>query len=85
MARTFYLEEMNKVELNPYEAVIVASREARRLNQSRLMADAAEGPEKMTTVALERVVEAKVNIIRGSEDGGNSDEQADSKESSAGS
>ena len=85
MARTFYLEELDKIGLNPYEAVIVASLEARRLNQKRLIADAAEGPEKMTTVALERVVQAKVEIIRGSEDGGNSDEQADSKKSSAGS
>ena len=85
MARTFYLEELDKIGLNPYEAVIVASLEARRLNQKRLIAGAAEGPEKMTTVALERVVQSKVEIIRGSEDGGNSDEQADSKESSAGS
>ncbi len=85
MARTFYFEELTQVELNPYEAVIVASREARRLNQIRLMADASEGPEKMTTVALERVVQAKVKMSYGPKDAGNSDEQAGSKEDSAGS
>lgn len=84
MARTFYLEELTKVKLNPYEAVIVASREARRLNQKRLMAGAPEGTEKMTTVALERVVQAKVVMSYGTEDADKSDEQADPKEDSAG-
>lgn len=85
MARTFYFEELEAIGINPYEAVIASSREARRLNQARLMADAAEGPEKITTVALDRVVSSKVDMRYPSEDAENSDEQADSKESSAGS
>ena len=85
MARTFYLEELDKTGLNPYEAVIASSREARRLNTARLMADAPEGPEKITTIALDRVVSSKVETSYPSEDVETSDEQADSKESSAGS
>jgi DNA-directed RNA polymerase subunit K/omega len=63
MAKTFYYEELINVGINPYEAVIAASKEARRLNQNRLMSDAPEGPEKMTTVALERVVTSKVEVV----------------------
>ena len=62
MAKTFYYEELINVGINPYEAVIAASKEARRLNQNRLMSDSPEGPEKMTTVALERVVKSKVEV-----------------------
>jgi hypothetical protein len=82
MAKTFYFEELTNVGINPYEAVIAASREARRLNQDRLMADQGEGPEKMTTVALDRVVQAKVDV--GYDPGENSDDKTDSDESSAG-
>ena len=39
MAKTFYFEELTNVGINPYEAVIASSREARRLNQTRLMSD----------------------------------------------
>ena len=49
MAKTFYFEELTNVGINPYEAVIASSREARRLNQTRLMSDTVEGPDKMTT------------------------------------
>ena len=63
MAKTFYYEELINVGLNPYEAVIAASKEARRLNLNRLMSDAPEGPEKMTTVALDRVVKSKVEVV----------------------
>lgn len=80
MAKTFYFEELTNVGINPYEAVIASSREARRLNQNRLMADAGEGPEKMTTVALDRVVKAKVDV--GYDEG--SDEQTGDNESPAG-
>ena len=85
MAKTFYFEELTNVGINPYEAVIAASREARRLNQIRLMADASEGPEKMTTVALDRVVQGKLEIGYTKADGGILDDNTDSKESSAGS
>ena len=80
MAKTFYFEELSNVGINPYEAVIASSKEARRLNQNRLMSDTAEGPEKMTTVALDRVVKSQVQI-----DLGYADDQTDSKEDSAGS
>jgi hypothetical protein len=80
MAKTFYFEELANVGINPYEAMIAASKEARRLNQIRLMSDTAEGPEKMTTVALDRVVNSQVQI-----DLGYADDQTDSEEDSAGS
>ena len=83
MAKTFYFEELTDVGINPYEAVIASSREARRLNQIRLMADASEGPEKMTTVALDRVVQGKLYI--GYDDEGGRSDETDSEESSAGS
>ena len=67
MAKTFYFEELTNVGINPYEAVIASSREARRLNQTRLMSDTVEGPDKMTTVALDRVVKAKVEVSYGPE------------------
>ena len=76
MPKTFYYEELTAVGMNAYEAVIASSREARRLNQKRLMADASEGPEKLTTVALERLVQSKVEVGYG---------KTDSEESSAGS
>jgi hypothetical protein len=80
MAKTFYFEELANIGINPYEAVVAASLEARRLNTERLMSGTAEGPEKMTTVALDRVVNSKVKI-----DLGYDDDQADSEEGSAGS
>jgi hypothetical protein len=49
------------------------------------MADAPEGPEKITTIALDRLVSSKIEMSYPSEDAETSDEQADSKESSAGS
>ncbi|HAA77323.1 TPA: hypothetical protein DCE37_19600 [Candidatus Latescibacteria bacterium] len=82
MAKTFYLEDLANLGINPYEAVIASSREARRLNQNRLMADAGEGPEKMTTTALSRVVDEKVEVGYG--DSGSQNE-TDAEESSAGS
>ena len=45
------------------------------------MSDTAEGPDKMTTVALDRVVQGKLDIGYGP---GSSDEQADKNEGSAG-
>jgi DNA-directed RNA polymerase subunit K/omega len=80
MAKTFYLEELTAVGLNPYEAVVAASKEARRLNTVRLMSDTAEGTEKMTTIALDRVVKSQVKV-----DLGYADEETDSEEDSAGS
>ncbi len=63
MAKTFYFEELTNVGINPYEAVIASSKEARRLNQNRLLSDSPEGPEKMTTVALDRVVKSQIEVV----------------------
>ncbi len=81
MAKTFYFEELTNVGINPYEAVIASSREARRLNQTRLMSDTVEAPDKMTTVALDRVVKAKVEVSYGPE----GENKAGDEEDSAGS
>ena len=64
MPRTYYHEEITRSGMNPYDAVLASSREARRLNQSRLSAGLAEGPEKVTTVALGRLVDGKVELVR---------------------
>ena len=51
----FFLEEISGDDINPYEAVRVASMEARRINQVRLMADLADAVGKPTSLALERL------------------------------
>ena len=79
MAKTFYIEELVNTGINPYEAVILASRESRRLNQNRLNADLPDGVEKITTVALSRIADGKIVLTREAEAGS---ESADSEESS---
>ena len=76
MAKTFYSEEMVARGLNSYEAVILASREARRLNQVRLNADLPDGAEKITTIALGRIVDGKIEMAPG----GSSNESDESAE-----
>lgn len=63
MPKVFFTEEVAESNVNPYEAVLLASKEARRLNKTRLNAGVPEGEEKVTTVALGRLVNKK---IRGS-------------------
>lgn len=64
------LEELEKMGLNRYEAVIVASRHARRLNLRRLksLQQLEQDPtlkidgRKMTMVALKDLIEHKVKF-----------------------
>jgi DNA-directed RNA polymerase omega subunit len=66
------LEELNKVGLNHYEAVIVAAQHARRLNSKRLaqLERMEEDPSinidsrKITAVALQDVLDGKVKFRR---------------------
>lgn len=63
MPNVFFTEELTKDEgMTPYEAVLLASREARRLNKNRLLAGVPEGEEKITTLALKRVVGKKIQV-----------------------
>lgn len=79
MAKTFYSEELVNTGINPYEAVVLASRESRRLNQDRLNADLPDGVEKITTVSLGRIADGKIELTREAAGGSDSD---DSEESS---
>ncbi len=66
------VEDIDKVGLNRYEAVIVAAKHARRLNAKRLKALELmeENPEveldsrKISMVALQELVEGKVKFER---------------------
>lgn len=60
MPKVYFTEEVTGKKVNPYEAVLLSSREARRLNQARLNAGVPEGEEKVTTVALGRLVDEKI-------------------------
>jgi DNA-directed RNA polymerase subunit K/omega len=63
MSKVFFTEELTDEEgVNPYEAVLLASRESRRLNKIRLVAGVPEGEEKITTIALGRLVEKKIRV-----------------------
>ena len=62
MPEIFFLEEISNDEVNPYEAVSAAARVARRVNQSRQMADLPEGDEKPTTHALKQLSKGKVAL-----------------------
>ena len=86
MPRTFYHEEIINTGLNPYEAVIASSREARRLNQARLASDIPEGTEKMATVALGRLVGGNVEVMRDGKlvEGDASNDAAGGQEASTG-
>lgn len=66
------IEELKKLNLNQYEAVIVASQHARRLNARRLqqLEQMEEDPSididsrKITAVALRDVLDGKVKFKR---------------------
>lgn len=60
------------------EAVMLASRESRRLNQSRLNADLPDGVEKITTVSLARIADGKIEITRESSEGSESEDSEES-------
>ncbi len=63
MPNVFFTEELTEGEdMTPYAAVLLASREARRLNKDRLLAGVPEGEEKITTIALKRVVGKKIQV-----------------------
>ena len=62
MPNVFFTEELTDEDMNPYAAVLLASREARRLNKNRLLAAVPEGKEKITTIALKRVVGKKIQV-----------------------
>ncbi len=70
MAQVFFTEEFTGDGLNPYEAVIMASKESRRLNKVRLMNDLAEGEEKVTTLAMKRLVNKKIELSYGEGEAG---------------
>lgn len=74
MSNVFFTEELTVEEdMNTYKAVLLASKEARRLNKARLVAGVPEGEEKITTIALDRIVEKKIQVT-----------YADGKEDSSG-
>jgi DNA-directed RNA polymerase subunit K/omega len=68
----FSIEGLKKLDLNTYEAVIVASQHARRLNAARLeqLERMGEDPSvdletrKITAVALKDVLDGKVKFNR---------------------
>lgn len=68
----FSIEDLDKLKLNSYEAVIVASQHARRLNLQRLaqLEQMEENPEidletrKITMLALKDVLDGKVKFTR---------------------
>lgn len=62
MGRTFYFEELISKGVNPYEAVILAAKESRRLNRARLNADLPDGAEKITTVSLYRIIDGNIEM-----------------------
>lgn len=75
MPNVFFTEELKVEEdMNTYQAVLLASKEARRLNRARLDAGVPEGEEKITTIALDRIVEKKIQVTY----------HADGKEDSSG-
>lgn len=61
MVEIFYWEDLQRQNINPYEAVISAAREARRVNCIR-REKGLEVVEKPTTVALRKVTTGQVNI-----------------------
>ena len=68
MPEIFFLEAISGDHINPYEAVTVASKEARRVNQARQRVEVADGAEKPTTLALRRLSEQKLRLAYEGED-----------------
>ena len=63
MVEVFFWEDLERQLVNPYESVIGAAREARRINLTR-REKGLEVQEKPTTVALRRVTTGKAKIAR---------------------
>lgn len=83
MPKVYFTEEITSEEgINPYEAVLLASRESRRLNKIRLLAGVPEGEEKITSIALGRIVDGKVKVTYASDPGGGDDAAAGETDSS---
>ena len=62
MAEIFFIDDISGDEMNPYEAVTLASREARRVNQLRLIGDLPKETEKPTTFGLNRLASKEVSL-----------------------
>ena len=61
MNRFISSEEVRKTISNTYEAVMAAAREARRLNaRMKMLGMDEEKLEKMTSIALQRLLDGKV-------------------------
>lgn len=61
MVELFFWEDLEKQDANPYETVISAAREARRVNADR-RAKGLELLEKPTTIALRRLVGGRTKV-----------------------
>lgn len=61
MIRFIASEEVRKKILNTYEAIMVAAHEGQRLNaRARMLGTKDEKAEKMTTIALERLLDGQI-------------------------
>lgn len=63
MVEIFFWEDLERRGANPYETVIGAAREARRINLIR-REKGVEIPEKPTTIAVKRMISGKAKIAR---------------------
>jgi len=61
MVETFFWEDLDRQNVNPYEGVISAARESRRINTIR-REKGLEAQEKPTTAALRRIVSGRVRV-----------------------
>lgn len=57
------VEEVTKVVKNKYEAVVVAAREARKINSAMRMVGREETKEKVTSRSLRRVGRGDVDFV----------------------
>ncbi len=62
MGKIFFIDDISGDEMNPYEAVTLASREARRVNQLRLIGDLPKETEKPTTFGLNRLAGKEISL-----------------------
>lgn len=91
MVEIFFWEDLERNNTNPYESVIGAAREARRVNSER-RARGVELTDKPTTIALRRLVTGQVSTvylsskeIAAMEEAHASDSRSDEKKDSSGS
>ncbi|MSS70145.1 MAG: DNA-directed RNA polymerase subunit omega [Candidatus Latescibacteria bacterium] len=64
MVEVFFWEDLERQNVNPYESVIGAAREARRINLTRRGEKGLEAQDKPTTLALRRVTSGKAKLTR---------------------